>query len=58
MFAQQMKTDFFDIVASVLQGETLVSYLFIFCLHYVLRTSIDLMKENALSLKRLGANDT
>ena len=40
-------TDFFDIVAGVLQGDT---YLFIVCLDYVLRTSIDLMKENGFKL--------
>ena len=34
-------TDYFDIVASVLQGDTLAPYLFIMCLDYVLRTSID-----------------
>ena len=30
-------TDYFNIVASVLQGDTLAPYLFIICLHYVLR---------------------
>ena len=39
--------DFFDIVAGVLQGDTLAPYLFIICLDYVLRTSVDLMKENS-----------
>ena len=34
-------TDYFDIVAGVLQGVTLAPYLFIICLEYVLRTSID-----------------
>ena len=34
-------TDCFDIVAGVLQGDTLALYLFIICLDYVLRTSID-----------------
>ena len=38
-------TDYFDIVAGVLQGDTLAPYLFIICLDDVLRTSIDLMKE-------------
>ena len=33
-------------VAGVLQGDTLAPYLFIICLDYVLRTSIDLMNEN------------
>ena len=39
-------TDFFDIVAAVLLGDTLALYFFIICQGYVLRTSIDLMKEN------------
>ena len=30
-------TDYFDIVAGVLQGDTLDPYLFIICLDYVLR---------------------
>ena len=34
-------TDYFNIVAGVLQGDTLAPYLFIICLDYVLRTSID-----------------
>ena len=32
-------TDFFDIVAGVLLGDTLAPYLFIICLDYVLRLS-------------------
>ena len=44
-------TDYFDIVAGVLQGDSLVSYLFIICLDYVLRTSIDKMKDNGFKLK-------
>ena len=32
----------------MLQEDTLASYLFIICLDYVRRTSIDLMKENGL----------
>ena len=39
----QMETDYFDIVAGVLQGDRLAPYLFIICLDYVLRMSIDLM---------------
>ena len=38
-------TDYFNIVADVLQGDTLAPYLFIISLDYVLRTSIDIMKE-------------
>ena len=45
-------TDYLDIVAGVLQRDTLASYLFIICLGYVLRTSIDLMKENGFKLAK------
>ena len=40
-------TDYFDLVAGVLQGDTLAPYLFIICLDHVLRTSIDKIKENS-----------
>ena len=39
-------TEYFYIVAGVLQGNTLTPYLFIICLDYVLRTSIDKIREN------------
>ena len=42
-------TDYFDIVAGVLQVDTLAPYLFIICLDYMLRTSIDKIKETVLS---------
>ena len=45
-------TDYFNIVAGVLQGNALASYLFIISLDYVLRTSIDLMKENNFKLAK------
>ena len=38
-------TDYLDIVARVLQGDTLVLYLFIICLDYVFRTLIDKIKK-------------
>ena len=38
-------TEYFDIVAGVLQGDTLAQYLFIICLDYMLRTSIDKIKN-------------
>ena len=41
---------YFDIVAGVLQGDTLAPYLFIICLDYMLRTSIDKIKENSFEL--------
>ena len=43
-------TDYIDIVAGVLQEDTLVPYLFIFCLDYVLRTSMSKIKENSFEL--------
>ena len=45
-------TDYFDIVAGVLQGDTLAPYLFIISLDYVLRTSIDKIKENGFELTK------
>ena len=41
-------TEYFDIVAGVLQGDTLAPYLFIICLDYVLRTSIDKIRKKRL----------
>ena len=45
-------TDYFDNVAGVLQGDTLTPYLFIIRLDYVLRTSIDKIKENGFELTK------
>ena len=45
-------TEYFDIVAGVLQGDTLAPYLFIICLDYVLGTSIDKNKENGFELTK------
>ena len=45
-------TEYFDIVARVLQGDTLAPYLFIICLDYVLRTSIDKIRENGFELTK------
>ena len=45
-------TDYFDIVAGVLQGDTLAPYLFIICLDYVLRTSIDNIRKNGFELTK------
>ena len=45
-------TDYFNIVAGVLQGDILAPYLFIICLDYALRTSIDEMKENSFKLTK------
>ena len=43
---------YFDIVAGVLQGDSLALYLFIICLDYVLRTSIDKIKKNGFKLRK------
>ena len=43
-------TEYFDIVAGVLQGDTLAPYLFIICLDYGLRTSIDKIRENDFAM--------
>ena len=45
-------TDFFDIIACELQGYTLAPYLFIICLDYLLRTSIDKIKEYGFKLTK------
>ena len=45
-------TEYFDIVTGVLQGDTLAPYLFIICLDYVLRTSIDKIRENSFKLTK------
>ena len=45
-------TEYFDIVAGVRQGHTLASYFFIICLDYVLRTSIDKIRENGFELTK------
>ena len=47
-----MNAEYFDIVAGVLQGDTLAPYLFIICLDYVLRTSIDKIRENGFELTK------
>ena len=45
-------TYYFDIVAGVLQGDTLALYLFIIFLDYVFITSLDKIKENGFKLTK------
>ena len=45
-------TYYFDIVAGVLQGDTLAPYLLIISLDYVLRTSINIMKDNSFKMAK------
>ena len=44
--------EYFDNVAGVLQGDTLAPYVFSICLVYVLRTSIDKIRENGFELTK------
>ena len=46
-------TEYFDIVAEVLERDSLAPYLFIICLDYVLRTSIDKIKEKCFELTKI-----
>ena len=48
-------TDYFDIVAGALQGDSLSPYIFIICLDYVLRTANDVMKDISLKLAKKGS---
>ena len=45
-------TDYFDIVEGVLQRDIQDPHLFIICLDYMLRTSIDKIKENGFKLTK------
>ena len=45
------ETEFFDILAGVLQGDTLAPFLFVICLDYVLRISVDKCNEYGLTLE-------
>ena len=45
-------SDFFDILAVVSQVDTLASFIYIICLDYVVGTSIDIIKDNSLTLKK------
>ena len=45
-------TEYLNIGAGVLQGDTLAPYLFIICLDYMLRTSIDKIRENGFELTK------
>ena len=45
-------TEYFDIIAGVLQGDTLAPYLFIICLDYVLKALIDKIRENGFELTK------
>ena len=46
-------TDLIDIVVGVLPGDTSAQYLFLICLDYVFRTSVDLMEEKGFTLAKV-----
>ena len=50
--SQDGDTDYFDIVASMLQGDTLTPYLFIIYRDYVLRKFVNIMKDNGFKLAK------
>ena len=45
-------TEFFHILAGVLQGDILVPFLFVICLDYVLRISVDKCNDYGLTLEQ------
>ena len=47
----------FDIGTGVLQGGTLALYLLIICQDYILRRSVDLIKENDFALSKKPETD-
>ena len=52
------ETEYFDIVASVLQGDTLAPYLFAIVLDYAMRQVMEIKKGLALSSRNVEAEDT
>jgi hypothetical protein len=58
LFRQDGDTDFFDILAGELQGDTLAPFLFVIILDYVLRTSLDKNSECGFTLtERLSSRN-
>ena len=47
-----METEYFDIGEAVLQVDSLAPYLFIICLDYMLKTSIDKIRDNGFELTK------
>ena len=50
--SQNRDTEYFEFVVGVLQEDMLAPYLFIICLDYVLRTTIDKIRENGFELTK------
>ena len=49
-------TDFFNIIARVLQRDTLLAYMFMICLDYWHRTLIDVIEENGFTYTKTVRN--
>ena len=45
-------TDFFEVLAGVLQGDTLAPFLFILTLDYILRTSVETLSSLGFTLEK------
>ena len=45
-------TEYVGSLAGVLQGDTVAPYLFIICPEYMLRTSVDIIKDNVFKLAK------
>ena len=45
-------TPYFEVTTGILQGETVAPFLFIICLEYVLRKSLDDNKNISLTIKK------
>ena len=46
------ETEHFDILAGILQGDTLAPFLFIIVIDYIMRVSVDTMKETVSSISQ------
>ena len=46
LYKNTQAKEFFDVLAEVLLGDTLAPFLFILTLDYILRTSVDKIKES------------
>ena len=52
VWSQGEDTDYFDVLTSVLQGDTVTPFLFILSLDYVLPTPADQLNETGFTLEK------
>ena len=50
--SQDGDTPFFEITTGVLQGDTLAPFLFVICLDYILKISLDCNKEQGFTISK------